>query len=186
MKGRTVCPQCKHSFIVNVPEKSEKYKITCKNCKNVFTINCTPNGACTYEGQWEEHGEPRKTVLSAIKPQTNKPFIASFLLLAVGVLGFLNVFFELNNQTFIPFITWIFDYITHVEFALLIVIGAIFAIIGSLTTIKRRYFQLSIACSIIGIFSIGFFVGSILAIAALILLILARDEFEHGTKGKIF
>jgi hypothetical protein len=39
------------------------------------------------ECYWEEHGEPRKTILSSIKPRTDKPMIASILLTIVILIG---------------------------------------------------------------------------------------------------
>jgi len=186
MKGRTICPQCKSDFIVDVPEDVEKHEITCKKCNHKFEINCTPLGACTRDGDWEEHGEPRKTVLSSLKPKTNKPIIASFLLLAVGVLGLFNAVFEANKQEVIPYFTAFFDIFTAEQIAVLIILFSIGAIIGCITTIKRIYFHVSVIGAIVGIFSFGFFIGFIISVAALVLIMLSRDEFENGTKGRVF
>ena len=88
MKGRTTCPKCNHEFVMDVPDSCEKYDVTCPECENQFIIKtsgkeCGPDEECS----WEEHGEPRKTILSKIKPRTNKPMIAAILLLVVFCLG---------------------------------------------------------------------------------------------------
>lgn len=88
MKGRTTCPKCNHSFIVDTPKDKEKLEVICSNCNNKFTIKpskCASENIddCT----WEEYGEPRKTILSSIKPKTGKPLIVSFLLFLVFIIG---------------------------------------------------------------------------------------------------
>jgi hypothetical protein len=70
--------------------------------------------------------------------------------------------------------------------SLSLVIFSIFALVGSITVFKRRYFVFTAICAVIGIFSIGLFVGLVLSIVALELIIVSRDEFENGTKGKVF
>jgi len=88
MKGRTTCPKCKHEFVLDAPEDSNKYEVVCPNCGNKFTIQPT---SCDSKSEdecfWEEHGEPRKTILSAIKPTTGKPTIAAVLLIIVFAIG---------------------------------------------------------------------------------------------------
>ena len=186
MKGRTTCPQCKSDFIVDVPDDVEKHEIICKTCNNKFIINCSPIEEVTPDGDWEEHGEPRKTILSSLKTKTNKPIFASFLLLAVGVLGIFNAVFEVNKQEVIPYFTTLFSILTNEQIAVLVILFSIGAIIGCVTTIKRVYFHISVIGAILGIFSFGFFVGFIISVAALVLIMLSRDEFENGTKGKVF
>ncbi len=88
MKGRTTCPKCKNKFILDVPKDKEQHDVVCPKCEHQFIIktsgkDCVPDEECL----WEEHGEPRKTILSSIKPKTNKPRIAAILLLVVFCLG---------------------------------------------------------------------------------------------------
>lgn len=95
MKGRTTCPKCKNEFVLDVPENKEQYDVVCPKCEKKFTIktskkDCGPDEKCL----WEEHGEPRKTILSSIKPQTNKPMIAAILLLVVFCLGITTAAFS--------------------------------------------------------------------------------------------
>ena len=99
VKGRTTCPKCKHEFVLDVEKDKETYKVTCPNCNNDFTIKISsydPNekGECS----WEEHGEPRKTILSSIKPRTNKPMIAAVLLIIVFCMGLTTAVF---SETFV-------------------------------------------------------------------------------------
>jgi len=99
MKGRTTCPKCNHEFVLDALEGSKKYKIICPNCSCKFTIKKTSDGLESEEEcTWEEHGEPRKTILSSIKPRTDKPMIAAVILICVFVLGASSAVF---SETFI-------------------------------------------------------------------------------------
>ena len=140
-----------------------------------------------------EDDEPysRKTVLSSLKSKTNKPNIASFLLLTTGILGVftaviygskeqpifaeLHFFTDMFSQTFEPAV-----------FSVILIIFSLCAFIGSLTSHNRRYYLICLICALIGVFSIGFFVGSILSIIAFIILLFSKDEFENGSKIRIF
>jgi DNA-directed RNA polymerase subunit RPC12/RpoP len=88
MKGRTTCPECKKEFILDLPKDDKKHQVACPECGNKFDVfakyDKTSKGEeCT----WEEHGEPRKTILSATKPKTNKPMIAAMILICVFAIG---------------------------------------------------------------------------------------------------
>ena len=71
---------------MDVEDKEEQHEVVCPKCKNKFKIQ-TKCPDSDKECSWEEHGEPRKTVLSSIKPKTNKPKIAMILLLIVFIIG---------------------------------------------------------------------------------------------------
>jgi hypothetical protein len=86
MKGRTICPKCKHEFVLDVPDGEKKYDAKCPKCKDEFTIKIKKSDK-EDECCWEEHGEPRKTILSSIKPKTNKPMIAAVILIVVFTIG---------------------------------------------------------------------------------------------------
>lgn len=95
MKGRTICPKCKHEFVLDVPDSQTTHDIICPKCENKFTIQTKAgNTETSKECFWEEHGEPRKTILSSIKPKTNKPMIAAILLTAVFVMGITTAVFS--------------------------------------------------------------------------------------------
>lgn len=99
MKGRTTCPKCKKEFSLEVPDDCKKHDVICPKCKNKFTIQPASKDEKKGEGcYWEEHGEPRKTILSSIKPKTNKPMIAAIILAAVFALGITTAAF---SETFI-------------------------------------------------------------------------------------
>ena len=99
MKGRTKCPECKHEFVLDISDDSKKHDVICPNCENKFTIKATPSEPeCGEECFWEEHGEPRKTILSSIKPKTNRPKIAAIILICVFALGITTATF---SETFV-------------------------------------------------------------------------------------
>lgn len=274
MKGRTICPNCKYEFILDLPE-DKKHEVTCPNCdyKYVIQAKCRESDD---ECKWEEHGEPRKTVLSKIRPRTNKPMISAVLLVCVFVLGVTTAVFseqfidstmnmgniiglssdvkisivDLDNNSLdnvtvkigdTPKITddkgfvvfknvklgvqkievnksgygrqieehLIFPFFTNdilvkynttlgadehitkkfdkVGCSLIIGILSVFPLLGFISCLKRRNFDIAMAGAGIGIFSFGFFfIGSILSITAMFFILKARDEFEDGKKGKTF
>jgi len=274
MKGRTACPKCKHEFVLDVPKGRKKHEVVCPKCNNKFTIQTTSSDLKSKEVcSWEEHGEPRKTILSSIKPKTNKPMIATVLLIAVFAIGIstaavADIFIEssmgmlsgagmkgtvelsvtdLSNNSLenvvitIDGISGITDEkglysvenvslgIQRVELSLsgyktytydilvlplitscneikmeggtgekqvsfnsvgcsiILAIFSAFALLGAVTSWKRRHLDVAVAGSVIGIFSFGFFlIGSILSIIAFIIIMMSREEFENGKKGKIF
>lgn len=275
MKGRTTCPKCKHKFALDAPDDRKKHEVICPKCSNKFTIQTTPyNSNSGEECSWEEHGEPRKTILSSIKPKTNKPVIAAILLASVFALGittaaFSETFIESSLDTFssvgmkgtvelsvtdisnnsslenviitiegvsgstdenglycaknislgiqvvglslsdyktqtreilvIPFITSYHEITMErgvgnenipfgtIGCSIILAIFSVFALLGAVTSLKRRHLDVAVAGSVIGIFSFGFFlIGSILSVIALIIIVMSREEFENGKKGKIF
>jgi hypothetical protein len=275
MKGRTTCPKCKKEFVLDLPEDNKKHQVTCPKCNNRYDVlaKCDTtgeDGECT----WEEHGEPRKTILSSIKPKSNKPSIAALVLLCVFAIGvattvFSETFIEstmdvasdvgltgnvqiyLTNQTNLTIedaiVSWDEQAIPHkqdgiyyresmepgiqtivisasgyksqsvevlvtpffssevnvkmedgtgqaddihfdnIGCSIILAIFSAFALFAMLACLKRQHVDVAIAGSFFGIFSFGFFfIGSILSIIAFALIIMSRDEFEDGSKGKIF
>ena len=91
MKGKATCPECKHKFIVNLDSSGKKKLIVCPNCDHKFNVKFKDD---SIECSWEEHGEPRKTVLSSIRPKTNKPLIAIILLICVFSIGITTAAFS--------------------------------------------------------------------------------------------
>ena len=274
MKGRTACPECKHEFVLDVLGDQDKHDAVCPKCSHKFTIKTKScKGESEEECSWEEHGEPRKTILSSIKPLTSKPVIAAILLATVFALGMTTAAFsetfvetslevlsntgmtgtvefyviDQSNETLenveiiIDGISgttnesgiYIFENVTlgiqnveislseyktqiheilvvpvvgsynkvtmeegtgedHTAFdilgcSIILAILSVFALLGSLSCLRRRNLDLAVAGSVIGIFVFGFFmIGSLLSIIALIMIIMSREEFENGKKGKIF
>ena len=95
MKGRTNCPKCKHEFILELKEDRKEHSVTCPNCNNKFIIKAEcKDPKSNLECSWEEHGEPRKTILSKIKPKTNKPMVAAIVLFCVFAIGLNTALFS--------------------------------------------------------------------------------------------
>ena len=272
MKGRTTCPKCEHEFVVDAPSNCKKLEVTCSKCNHKFKINLKPSTSSSDECSWEEHGEPRKTILSSIKPKTDKPKIVTILLIIafisgistaafsedfvitstnilsnMGLKGSVELYitdnsnetlhnvtiemgditdFTYNNDHYsvgnvnpgiqtivltLPGYTKVTQEILVLPFipsshnikmemgpgettlsfgtigcSLIILLLSIFPLIAAFTSWRRRHFDVAIAGSLIGIFSFGFFIGSILCIISFIILLLSREEFENGEKGKIF
>ena len=58
------------------------------------------------------------------------------------------------------------------------IIISIFPLLGGILSIKRKLFGIAVACSIIGIFSIGIiFSSSVLSLVGLIILIISRKNY---------
>ncbi len=61
--------------------------------------------------------------------------------------------------------------------AVIAAILSIFSIVGGIYAMKRKKFHIVVAGAILGIFSIGFIIGAILAIIALIMIFMSKQEF---------
>jgi hypothetical protein len=65
----------------------------------------------------------------------------------------------------------------------IIIILAIFPLLGGIMALKRKMWSLALIGSILGLFTVGIlFISSILSFIALILIALSRKEFEQGQK----
>jgi len=99
MKGRTICPKCKNDYVLDLPEEEGEHEVVCPKCGNKYKIQTKCEGSPSdKECSWEEHGEPRKTILSSIKPNTNRPMIAAIILIVVFGIGISTAIF---SETFI-------------------------------------------------------------------------------------
>ncbi len=119
--------------------------------------------------------------------------IAGLLLIVAGILGIFNwiQFFLLDAITIESFIDIsqiqvINPSITYEQLlgflqtcAIIGIIISVFPILGGLLAIKKKLYYITIATSIIGLFSIGImFSSSILSLIGLVLLILSRQNFQ--------
>jgi DNA-directed RNA polymerase subunit RPC12/RpoP len=198
MKGRTTCPNCNNEFILDIPQDKEKYAIVCPNCNHKFTIKKSIDCKdLEDECVWEERGEPRKTILSSMKPRTDKPMIASIILTFVFIIGLssaISIMIEQYKDIFInstfellPFIGININNYSIFIFSIIIFIFSIIALFGSILSFKRNHLNIAIICAFISIFSIGFFfIGSVLSLVSLIIIVKSREEFINEKKGKIF
>lgn len=95
MKGRITCPKCKNESVLDLPDEEKKLEVICPKCNNKFSIQAKcRDSKSSEECSWEEHGEPRKTVLSSIKSKTKIPIIASILLACVFIIGITTAAFS--------------------------------------------------------------------------------------------
>jgi hypothetical protein len=196
MKARTTCPNCDHEFILDIPKNKEKYRTLCPNCNYKFTIKKSIECEdLEDECIWEEHGEPRKTILSSIKPRTDKPMIAFLILTIVFIIGLssaISILIAQYNQVFtkstfelLPIFIVNNNYIFILSS--IIFLFSFIALIGSILSFKRIHLNIVIICAFLSIFSIGFyFIGSLLSIVSLIIIFKSREEFKNEKKGKIF
>jgi hypothetical protein len=138
-----------------------------------------------------EQNDAKSPVKSS--PNTiSKSMIAGILLLVAGVLSifFWLQFFSLNAttleslvdiqqlQNIDPSLTpeKLVDFLSTC--AIVGCILSIFPILGGLLALKKKMWGISLACSIIGLFTLGlFFTSSGFSLIALILLILSKQEF---------
>ena len=102
MKGRITCPRCAKEFTANAKDGSSQVTVTCPNCGHKITVKTKIKDKSAgddssvdvfEEVSWEEHGEPRKTVLSSMKPRTDRPMLASLILILVVIIGFSSALF---------------------------------------------------------------------------------------------
>ena len=94
MKGRIQCPNCSKQFIVEAKTGSKDIFVSCPFCQHTFHVkpSSKSNASCDESKEpedctWEEYGEPRKTILSSMKPKTDKPMIASIILFIIVIIG---------------------------------------------------------------------------------------------------
>ena len=150
-----------------------------------------------YELKTEEDKEGSKEVDNLYDiPETPKqksslPMVAGILLIIAGIFAiiFWTPFFSVDMTT-------IEDAVNISQFkqidpdinaeeilgffrtcATIGIILSIFPILGGILAIRRKLFGISIACSIIGLFSFGMFISSIFSLIALIILIFVRKEY---------
>ncbi|MDI6916387.1 MAG: carboxypeptidase-like regulatory domain-containing protein [Thermoplasmatales archaeon] len=62
--------------------------------------------------------------------------------------------------------------------SIVIFILSFFTLLGGIFALKRRHFGIAVIGAIMGIPALGFLIGSILSIIALILIVLSRNEFR--------
>jgi MFS family permease len=62
---------------------------------------------------------------------------------------------------------------------IVMIIFSIFALLGGILSLKRKMWGIAITCSVLGLFSYGFLVSSILSLVALILIAISKEEFEQ-------
>ena len=155
----------------------------------------TENKSTADVGKKFEQNEAKSPVKSS--PNTiSKSMIAGILLLVAGVLSifFWVQFFSLDAttleslvdvqqlQSIDPTLTpeKLVDFLSTC--AIVGCILSIFPMLGGLLALKKKMWGISLACSIIGLFTLGlFFTSSGFSFIALILLIISKQEFYKPT-----
>lgn len=56
---------------------------------------------------------------------------------------------------------------------------SVFALLGGLFSLRKKNFAIAIVGAILGIFTLGFFIGSILSILALIFIAISKNAFQR-------
>lgn len=102
-KGSITCPKCGQKIIAEIHKDVSTFHLICPNCNHHFKVvtsqinlsDTSSDASVNVETdcKWEEHGEPRKTILSSIKPRTDKPMIASVLLIIVILITLISALF---------------------------------------------------------------------------------------------
>ena len=192
MKGRTRCPKCNHTFVVDVPLGVEQYTVTCPKCKHSFIIlpHKKEEKPCS---KWEEFGGSRKTILPSLIKMTKRPLIASVLLFTVTVLGVFTAITILYNPMFLG------GFFSSIGLGLLneptyrglwfiiVLVCSFLAATGGYAAFNKKPLSFAIIGGVAGTFSFGLlFIGPILSILATALIVLSKDEFENGIHGKEF
>lgn len=136
--------------------------------------------------------DAEKTQLQSVSTKSSIPMIAGVILIIAGVLSiiFWISFFSLDVTTLEKTVDLsqykqIDSNITPEQVlgflhtcAIIGCVIAVFPILGGILAIKRKLWGISLACSIIGLFSLGMlFSSSLLSFIGLILLIISRREF---------
>ena len=120
------------------------------------------------------------------------PLIAGILLIISGVIAILYWTYVIVNvdlftsmmdisylQNINPDITLESVRQTLILCGTILSIVAIFPILGGILSLKKKLWGIALACSIIGLFSLGMlFMSSVLSLIAMIMLIISRKEFQ--------
>ncbi|RLF59038.1 MAG: hypothetical protein DRN27_03785 [Thermoplasmata archaeon] len=122
------------------------------------------------------------------KKQDSKPLIAGIILMIAGIMGMLTWIAALSFDMSMIDISMLETQdmtITTNQLQSMIqicatigVILSVFPLLGGILTIQKKLWGGALACSIIGLFSIGpIFLSSILSLVALILLVMSKEQF---------
>jgi len=151
MAGTSFCPDCG----AQTPPAVE----TCGNCGAGL-------GKVSRVRTWKARAAGILTIVAGSLAVVESVFVAA---LVIRALGWLEVFSALDQSGIVA------------AAVAVVIISAIVAIVGGVFALKRRIWGLAIAGSICAIFSfiaIPFLLNLPLAIAAIVLVVLGRGEFE--------
>ncbi|MCK4996088.1 MAG: hypothetical protein KAR55_04295 [Thermoplasmatales archaeon] len=142
----------------------------------------------------ETENPPNDINVSQSSNKSSMPLIAGILLIVAGVfslISFITSYLVLDLTTiesmgFITQFQQIYPDMTPEQVlgfvktcTIVFLIIAIFPILGGILALKKKMWGIALACSIIGLFSIGIlFTSSVISLIAMILLIISRNEFQ--------
>jgi hypothetical protein len=150
-----------------------------------------------------ENSQPNENPISDSYPDQNqqpispssKPLIAGIFLIVAGLLGILmwsmvlaidpSQFDPLMLQNALPSDSSIsLEQLQSMIQSFMLTCGiigcilSIFTLTGGIVAIKRKAWGLAIVGGILGLFTIGYFLGSIMSLIGLILIFISRKEFQ--------
>ena len=111
---------------------------------------------------------------------SQKPQIAGVLLIGAGILEIISAIAIWSSDIPSYGYTGIdLEGMVHVCGTIVFVLAAV-ALLGSYSAIRKDSFVLAISASIAGLLGVGvLYLGSVLSFVAMILIIIARDEFRR-------
>ncbi len=120
----------------------------------------------------------------------DKSFIAGILMIIVFLiaLGSSGSIFFMGEDMVGGLDEWFRDDFGALQACgILLLVFGIISLIGSVCAIKHVSWPMALIASILGIFTIGpYYLGSILSVAALLLIIMSKDEFRIGGRSDSF
>ena len=185
MKGKVTCPKCSFVFVVESETEKDK-KVVCPKCGYEFVARI--GKVKKKDVRWIEYGGARKAILPIPENLSNRPFAAGVLLALASISSIVTVLMfytypDINIST--PY-NLIFRGSEIYLSAMMLVFSA-FSAMGSYHSIKKKSITVALSGCVFGILSFGFLVvGPILSLAALILLLMSKDDFDKSLHGKEF
>ena len=123
------------------------------------------------------------------KKRTSKPAIAGALTIIAGVMALVMavtfILIDASDLEDLDRSIWTETDLTPADLegilevcgAICIVFGII-AIIGGVFSLMRKHFALAIIGAVFGLLGMGYIIGAVLALVALVLIIMSKSEFE--------
>lgn len=185
MKGKVTCPRCSFKFIVESEKEGDK-EVKCPKCGNKFIVKIGKTKE--KDVKWIEYGGARKAILPVPEDISNRPIAAGILLAISSVTGIITVmmFYLSPEVTIIAPYSFVSGSCAFLSTIMIAVFSAICAT-GSYCALRKTSLTGAVIGSISGILSFGLLVVSpILSLAALILLLTSKTEFESDIHGKEF
>lgn len=125
------------------------------------------------EGKRKEELEPKPITLEPLVKKGSRGTLAGIILIIASLFAILSWVFAAVLFNVIKV-----ELMTQIVIAIWIAIFATLALLGGALALIRKGWGLALACSILGLLSFGFLVSTLLCALAMIILILAKKEFD--------